>query len=69
MFSRTALISLTLLLAVGCVGEKQDEASQSEGTMTQMSGPPPISGETVTTASGLQYVIIKEGSGEVAQPG
>ena len=32
-------------------------------------GPPPVSGETVTTDSGLQYIDVEEGSGETPQPG
>jgi len=33
------------------------------------SGPPPVSGQVVTTASGLQYVDIREGSGASAATG
>jgi peptidylprolyl isomerase len=32
-------------------------------------GPSKVSGDTVTTASGLQYLMIKEGSGEMPQVG
>ncbi len=35
--------------------------------MTQ--GPPAVSGETITTGSGLQYIDIKAGTGESPQPG
>jgi len=38
---------------------------ENGGDMTE--GPPPVSGETVTTDSGLQYIDIQEGTG--ASPG
>ncbi len=37
------------------------------GDMTQ--GPPPVSGETITTGSGLQYIDIEAGTGEAPQVG
>ncbi len=37
------------------------------GDMTQ--GPPAVSGETITTGSGLQYIDIEAGTGESPQPG
>ncbi len=37
------------------------------GDMTQ--GPPTVSGETITTGSGLQYIDIEAGTGESPQPG
>ena len=37
------------------------------GDMTE--GPPPLSGDTVTTDSGLQYIDVEEGTGETPQAG
>lgn len=34
--------------------------------MTQ--GPPPVSGETLTTGSGLQYIDVEQGSGDSPRP-
>ncbi|HLY31402.1 MAG TPA: FKBP-type peptidyl-prolyl cis-trans isomerase [Ktedonobacterales bacterium] len=36
---------------------------------TGNSGPPPVSGQPITTASGLQYLDVVVGSGAEAQPG
>lgn len=32
-------------------------------------GPPALSGDTVTAASGLKYIVIKQGDGDAAQAG
>lgn len=37
------------------------------GDMTE--GPPPVSGETITTGTGLQYIDIDAGTGEAPLPG
>ena len=37
--------------------------------MSEASGPPPVSGDTITTESGLQYIVIVEGDGVTPQPG
>lgn len=37
--------------------------------MSQPSGPPPLAGDTVTTDSGLQYIVIHSGDGPAAEPG
>jgi len=41
--------------------------AENGGDMTD--GPPPVSGETVTTDSGLQYIDIEEGTGASPQLG
>jgi len=40
---------------------------ENGGDMTD--GPPPVSGETVTTDSGLQYIDVEEGTGATPQAG
>lgn len=37
--------------------------------MSEMAGPPPVSGDTITTASGLKYIVIQSGSGATAARG
>ncbi len=37
--------------------------------MERPGGPPALSGDTVTTASGLKYIVIKQGDGAAAQVG
>ena len=37
--------------------------------MSEPSGPPPVTGETVTTESGLQYIVIRAGAGEQPEAG
>ena len=32
-------------------------------------GPPPVSGEPITTGSGLQFIDIEQGSGDSPEPG
>jgi peptidylprolyl isomerase len=59
--------SVMALAACGDDGETPAENGGGEtpagngGDMTQ--GPPGVSGETVTTDSGLQYIVIEEGTG------
>ncbi len=37
--------------------------------MSQPGGPPPVMGDTVTTASGLQYIVIQSGDGPQTEAG
>ncbi|NIN72759.1 MAG: FKBP-type peptidyl-prolyl cis-trans isomerase [Gemmatimonadetes bacterium] len=47
-----------------------DTVSESEeGVMSETSGPPTVTGDTTTTASGLQLIAIEDGSGATAQQG
>lgn len=70
------LIFCTLFALSACVGESRDEgsgaeegamaeegAAAAEGTTDRAGGPPPLSGDTITTASGLRYIVIEEGTG------
>ncbi|HSG81222.1 MAG TPA: FKBP-type peptidyl-prolyl cis-trans isomerase [Gemmatimonadota bacterium] len=64
-----------ILLTAGCAGETDDAsnteeaASTEEASMSAMGGPPPVTGDTVTTESGLQYIIFQAGDGAAAQAG
>jgi peptidylprolyl isomerase len=62
--------------AASCTGDAEtdtasmDAASESEeSVMSETSGPPPVTGDTTTTASGLQLIAIEDGSGAMAQQG
>ena len=37
--------------------------------MTEVGGPPPVSGDTVTTESGLQYIVVASGDGASPKQG
>jgi FKBP-type peptidyl-prolyl cis-trans isomerase FkpA len=79
MFRRSAVLTLASALAVGCAGEGDGArdteeattppAATEEASMSAMGGPPPITGDTVTTESGLQYIIFQAGEGAAAQAG
>lgn len=53
-----------LILTAACGGEAETERGEE---MTE--GPPPVEGDTVTTSSGLQYIVIEEGEGASPEPG
>jgi peptidylprolyl isomerase len=68
-----------IVLALGCSSEADraaDEApaveataTETETTMTEVGGPPPVSGDTVTTESGLQYIVVASGDGASPEQG
>ncbi len=37
--------------------------------MIEAGGPPPVSGDTISTSSGLKYIVIKQGDGPAAEAG
>jgi FKBP-type peptidyl-prolyl cis-trans isomerase len=61
-FKAIFLFSGILCFVAGCAKEEVQIKTQSGGTAVSKSN-------VVTTASGLQYEVLKEGSGEAAQPG
>ncbi len=71
---RVALTIPAVLIALGCSAQTEDQrgeggTSESEASMTSMGGPPSVSGDTVTTESGLQYIVIQSGTGAEAEAG
>lgn len=62
-----SVLAGTALLLAGCVGESRNEAESTAdeggGAASVAEGPPPISGDTITTASGLRYIIIEAADG------
>lgn len=74
MLKSSHLIIPALILALGCSSETDraaDDAEQTEteASMTEAGGPLPVSGDTVTTESGLQYIVISSGDGPAPEPG
>ena len=76
------LIFCALFALSACVGESRDEGAAAEGRAMaggdtaagaamadRAGGPPPISGDTTTTASGLKYIVIEEGTGPSPERG
>ena len=61
------LAALAVVLAA-CNGDGNGGQTPAAdgGDMTQ--GPPAVSGETITTGSGLQYIDIEAGTGDSPQP-
>lgn len=61
-----------LIVAAGCYsGSDSGEAASDDAgeVVSEKVGPPPLSGETITTASGLQYIVIEPGDGPAPQAG
>ena len=72
MLVRFRLVAPVLIITLGCApGSKQagGEAPDMEAEMSEAAGPPPVAGDTVTTASGLNYIVIEAGEGAQPQPG
>ena len=82
VFGLAALAVAATVIALAACGD-DDEAPAENGGQTPAAdvetpaenggdmtdGPPPVSGETVTTDSGLQYIDIEEGTGASPQLG
>ncbi len=56
-----------LAVALAACGDDGEAPAGDGGDMTQ--GPPPVSGDPITTGTGLQYIDIEAGTGEAPQPG
>jgi peptidylprolyl isomerase len=79
MHKRLSTVIVAAVFAASCTGDAEtetasmageDAASESEeSVMSETSGPPPVTGDTTTTASGLQLIAIEDGSGAMAQQG
>jgi peptidylprolyl isomerase len=76
MVKRMSAVIVAVAFAAACTGETEtdtastDTASElEESVMGETSGPPPVTGDTTTTPSGLQLIAIEDGSGAMAQQG
>ncbi len=75
-FGLGALILAATVMALAACGDDEEEGAANGGGETPAAeggdmtdGPPAVSGETVTTDSGLQYIDVEEGRGDEPQPG
>ena len=75
VFGISAAVLAGIAIAVAACGDDGEETAAtvcetpSMTTEDSTQGPPAVSGETVTTDSGLQYVDILEGSGAMPEQG
>jgi len=76
MVIRGLLLSGLLMLVFGCAespdadqSATDDATLRSEASMESQAGPPPLRGDTVTTASGLKHIEIEAGDGATPQAG
>ncbi len=71
----TLIIAPAFLLALACGGDSGEDEADATSTatgspaMSAAAGPPPVDGDTVTTPSGIQYIVIEAGDGPQAQAG
>jgi len=73
MATKPAIMLAAFVFALGCSSRPEtDETTPPRteaSTMSEMAGPPPVSGDTIATASGLKYIVIQSGSGATAERG
>jgi peptidylprolyl isomerase len=68
------VVAATVMALTACGDDSETPAADGGQTPTAEGGDmteglPPVSGETVTTDSGLQYIDIEEGTGDTPQGG
>lgn len=77
MSRRINIIALALATVVACSSDRGAQQTGEEAAMsqpssqpsTQPAGPPPVTGDTITTSSGLEYIVIRSGDGPQAEQG
>jgi peptidylprolyl isomerase len=76
IFGLAAVVLVATVMALAACGDDEETKAANGGGETPAAeggdmtdGPPAVSGETVTTDSGLQYIDIEEGGGDEPQPG
>jgi FKBP-type peptidyl-prolyl cis-trans isomerase len=77
MSKRLFILVPALIFAVGCVGDSGSGGAAQEGeavetgapSMSESAGPPEVAGDTISTDSGLRYIVIQSGDGPQAEPG
>lgn len=74
MSRKLHIIVLTLATLVACSSEREAQQTEEEAAAmsqpaSQPSGPPAVTGDTMTTSSGLQYIVLASGEGPQAAQG
>lgn len=73
MSRKLSIITLALVTLVACSSEREaqqtEEAAAVSQPANQPSGPPAVSGDTMTTSSGLKYIVLTSGDGPRAEQG
>jgi peptidylprolyl isomerase len=69
-FGLAVVVLVASLMVLAACGDDEETPAANGGSETpagnggdMTQGPPAVSGETVTTDSGLQYIVIEEGTG------
>jgi len=67
------ILVLALATAVACSSDREAQQTEEGATVSQSAsqpgGPPPVTGDTVSTVSGLQYIVLRSGDGPQTEPG
>ncbi len=69
LIARAALLVALAVSAAACAREAERRPAEREPAGAAAEGPPPVAGDTVTTASGLKYIVIRSGDGPAVQAG
>jgi len=73
MTRKSAIMLVVCVFALGCSSRPQADETATPGTeasrMSETAGPPPLSGDTIATASGLKYIVVQSGGGATAARG
>lgn len=74
MLRRPQILVLALATGMACSSDRQaqqtaEEAAVSQPAASQPSGPPPVTGDTIATSSGLKYIVLQSGEGTHAEQG
>ncbi|NIN72760.1 MAG: FKBP-type peptidyl-prolyl cis-trans isomerase [Gemmatimonadetes bacterium] len=63
-------VGLALMFTAGSFNDRapnEGSARRAEFPVSQAGGPPPVEGDTITTDSGLKYIVIIRGDGRRAE--
>ena len=70
MSRKLQILVLALATAMACSSEREAQQTEEEAAVSQPAsqpgGPPAVTGDTIATASGLQYIVLGSGDGAVS---
>lgn len=73
MSRKLQVLVLALATALACSSEREaqqtEEAAAVSQPASQPGGPPPVTGDTIATSSGLRYIVLHSGDGAQAEQG